>query len=255
MLASCSFPCAVYLATNPLTLLHSNDLYDAPFLQVHLHLNKQQHLQQLAEQDFLLLLLLICQGRYLLPKQQACQEALHSYRAALLSAQHRSRWCQRPPGRYHLISLKTLMQAFHLSSLFPTMLIIMHRCPSMTKKAWLIKPTTRLMDHSMLPSVCLSLLHPRPWIRLQSSSCVLDLQKQTPGLKLSSQPLLMLHCPLKRCRDWRGTKLQDSRQVIHDTIGCHVQLLCLSSRCWDRCLSWIAFTVLGDCHGLRACRN
>lgn len=45
MLAICSFPCAVYLATNPLPLLHSNDMYDVPFLQVHLHLNKQQHLQ------------------------------------------------------------------------------------------------------------------------------------------------------------------------------------------------------------------
>ncbi len=68
MLASCSFPCPVYLATNPLTLLHSNDLYDAPFLQVHLHLNKQQHLQQLAEQGFLLLLPLLHQDSYPLPK-------------------------------------------------------------------------------------------------------------------------------------------------------------------------------------------
>ncbi len=138
MLASCSFPCAVYLATKPpSTLLHSNDLYNAPFLQVHLHLNKQQHLQ-LAEQDFLPLLPLIKQDPYLLPNQQACQEVLHSYQAALLPAQHRSLWDQHPPGRYHLISLTALMQAFHPSTPFPTMLIIMHRCPSMTKRAWLI---------------------------------------------------------------------------------------------------------------------
>ena len=229
MLASCSFPCPVYLATNPLTLLHSNDLYDAPFLQVHLHLNKQQHLQQLAEQDLLPLLPLMRQDPYLLPDQQACQEVLHSYQAALLSAQHSSHWYQHPPTQWHLISLTALMQAIHPSTPLPTMLIIMHRCPPMTRRARLIKPTMRLMDHLMLPSSCLSLLHPRPWIRLQSSSCILDLQKQTPGLKLSSQPLLVLRRPLKRCRGCRGTKVQNSRQVIHHISVCHVQIAGLSS--------------------------
>lgn len=222
--------CCVPCHQTPLTQLHSNDLYNAPFLQAHLHLNKQQHLQQLAEQDLLPLLPLMKQAPYLLPNQQACQEASQSYLAALLSAQHSSHWDQRPPGQWHLISLTALMQAIHLSSLFPTMLIIMHRCPSMTRRARLIKPTMRLMDHLMSPSSCLSLLHPRPWMRLQSSSCILDLQKQTPGLTLSSQPLLVLHRPLKHCRDCCGTKLQGSRQVIHHIFACHVQIACLSSR-------------------------